>query len=332
VVAPVVAPFAVWMKPVWPGRSRAGLSLTDVLARYPEYQAELAPLLDTAYGLRGADWPVLSMSARVRDRERMHAALAQQKPKRSFLIPPLWWQLGAALALVVLAATTFMAWPGRRGDGDRANISDATSTVEAISAPSATVETIFTPTPTATETETPAITPAREPTEQPIQVVEPTRTPQPIPPITRTATNTVQPAATHTPSPTASPTPTATNTPTIEPVAGAAAVVPGPTQPTPEDDDATPRLRTNCWRDSRRDCIARAIAGAYALSGEDTRHAAYGAATLTAYPGSDTGANPATLRHAGTNPDMANHAEANSGVGIDRTTGTNAEVRSNRGA
>lgn len=55
----------------------AGLSQVEVLARYPGYEDDLAPLLATAARLRGADWPVLSMSARVRGRERVQVALAQ---------------------------------------------------------------------------------------------------------------------------------------------------------------------------------------------------------------------------------------------------------------
>ena len=53
----------------------AGRSLTESLARYPEYAADLAPLLQTADSVRSEPRPTLSLRGRVAGRERMHAAL-----------------------------------------------------------------------------------------------------------------------------------------------------------------------------------------------------------------------------------------------------------------
>lgn len=213
----------------------AGLSQVEVLARYPEYGDHLAPLLATAARLRSADWPVLSMSARVRGRERMHVALAHQKLRRSFVLPPLWRQLGAALLLVALAATAFMAWPGRRSD--HTSMPGATSTVEVIPSPSPLTQATFTP--TSTGTPRPSITPTPEPAET-LEAADSIRS------ITRTATATLRPtgtpARTSTPSPTPTATHTSTPTPTSTPtgaVAGAAAETPVATQPAEDDDDPT---------------------------------------------------------------------------------------------
>ena len=212
----------------------AGLGPLEALARYPEYEADLAPLLDTGFRLRSADWPVLSMSARVRGRERMHAARSQQEPRRSFVLPPLWRQLGAALVLVALAATTFMAWPGRRSD--RTNV-PGTATVEVAPTPSAAVQPTFTPAPTATEMMPPAIAPTREPGPEATETAESIRS------IMRTATSTVRPTGTPTPSPTptatSTPTPTASSTATPAETTAGAAGVPAPPQPTSDSDDST---------------------------------------------------------------------------------------------
>ena len=92
----------------------AGLSPAQALARYPDYAEALAPLLETSARLRGANWPALSMSGRVRGRERMHAELEQRRRRAGMA----WWraawrQFGVALALVILAAGAWLAWPGR---------------------------------------------------------------------------------------------------------------------------------------------------------------------------------------------------------------------------
>lgn len=89
----------------------AGLAPFQILSRYPQYEAELGPLLETAFRLHTTRWPVLSMAARVSGRERMHAALVQQRGRRRFIVAPVWRQLGAALALVLLAGTTYIASP-----------------------------------------------------------------------------------------------------------------------------------------------------------------------------------------------------------------------------
>jgi len=211
----------------------AGLSQVEVLARYPGYENELAPLLATAARLRRSDWPVLSMSARVRGRERMHIALSQQRTRRALVVPPLWRQLGASLLLVALTVTAFMAWPGRRSDNT--SMPGATLTVEATPSPSPSVEPTFTPAPTVTPLPSSTLTP--EPTEPPEAADS-------ILSITRTATPTLTPTGTPTSTFTPSPTSTATHTPTptLTPtgiVAGAAADTPVPSQPSDDNDDPT---------------------------------------------------------------------------------------------
>ena len=110
----------------------AGLSPAQALARYPEYAEALAPLLETSDRLRSANWPALSMSSRVRGRERMHAELEKRRRRAGMA----WWrsawrQFGVALALVILAAGAWLAWPGH----EVRTITQPTATPTAVTLP-----------------------------------------------------------------------------------------------------------------------------------------------------------------------------------------------------
>ncbi len=92
----------------WARRSktwRPGLPRSRCSTGIPQYEAELAPLLETAYRLRTTRWPVLSMAARVAGREKMHAALAEQKRRRRFVVPPDLAPVRRRVALLLLAGT-----------------------------------------------------------------------------------------------------------------------------------------------------------------------------------------------------------------------------------
>ena len=88
-----------------------GFTPLQVLDRYPDHEAELAPLLETAYRLRTSRWPTLSLAARVAGREKMHAAVTAEKARRHGIMSPLWLQIGTGVALLALAGTTYFASP-----------------------------------------------------------------------------------------------------------------------------------------------------------------------------------------------------------------------------
>ena len=90
-----------------------GVSSEACLARFPQYAAELAPLLLAAARMREQRLPALSLGARVRGRERMHNALAQHQARHGWW--PAWRGGIAALAfLLVLAAGVWLSSPGQR--------------------------------------------------------------------------------------------------------------------------------------------------------------------------------------------------------------------------
>ncbi len=243
----------------------AGLDLPEILDRYQPYSVELAPLLQTAVRLRGEPWAMLSMSGRVRGRERMHAALHErQAPRRAF--PLVWRQLGAALGLLLLAAVTLLAWPGN-GPLQPLRRPAATATGAPAIGPSASPS-------DAPATRTPAGTPrpsATHATSQPALdlddedlrverpalaatvTVTPTRpratvTPTRTRPVIPTATNTITPTATlpptqppQDPPPPRTETPAATESPTavIEPSPTHTPPLPSPKTGTPPRPPAT---------------------------------------------------------------------------------------------
>ena len=81
----------------------AGAPLEEILAKYPQHAADLAPLLAVAAQVRSAPWPALSVHGRVQGRERMHAALAQYHSGLSRWRPS-WVQ--TAMALIVVACVS----------------------------------------------------------------------------------------------------------------------------------------------------------------------------------------------------------------------------------
>lgn len=199
----------------------AGLDLPAILDRYEAYAPELAPLLETAARLRGEPWPLLSMSGRVRGRERLHAALRErQAPRRAF--PALWRQLGAALGLLLLAAVALLAWPGA---GPIQTLRPAATSI--VTAPSLTPATSpATLPPTATVRPTAGWETGQPPLEIEMEKIEgahgtSTATSVGLPPMggpaTATATRTRTSTPTAIPSPTSTITPTATLPPTNEP-------------------------------------------------------------------------------------------------------------------
>ena len=194
----------------------AGLTLAQALARYPDYAEALAPLLVTSARLRGASWPALSMGARVRGRGRMHAELERRRRGAGMT----WWrsawnQFGVALALVVLAAGAWLAWPGR----EVRTITQPTATPTVITLPEN-----ATPRPTSSVTATASSTglPDESGTRAPI-TPEP-RTTESDPALTA-------PAATATPAPGAG-----TSTPPARPTGAASPGDPAGT-PTPGQTD-----------------------------------------------------------------------------------------------
>ena len=89
----------------------AGAPLEEVLAKYPQHAADLAPLLAVAAQMRTTSWPALSMHGRVQGRERMHAALAQHHSGFA-LLRPSWAQAAMALVIVGIigAASVITPW------------------------------------------------------------------------------------------------------------------------------------------------------------------------------------------------------------------------------
>ena len=210
----------------------AGLTPPQILDRYPEFEADLASLIETAYRLCTTRWPVLSMAARVQGRERMQAALTAQKARHRFAFPPIWRPLGAGLALVVLAGMTYLASPfSPLRPPVLAPLPSATPLIAATASwtpePSAT----WWPSPTNAAVVTALASPTRlirsipEPTETIQRFKDATDTPEATATVTpqvrasQTAapTHTRVPTAVATALPSASPSPSATNAPTQVP-------------------------------------------------------------------------------------------------------------------
>lgn len=90
----------------------AGAPLEDILAKYPQHVADLAPLLAVAAQMRTAPWPALSVHGRMQGRERMHAALAQYHSGFSRWHPS-WGQAAMALAVaavIVVVSLVLTRW------------------------------------------------------------------------------------------------------------------------------------------------------------------------------------------------------------------------------
>ena len=131
----------------------AGAPLEDILAKYPQHVADLAPLLAVAAQMRTAPWPALSMHGRVQGRERMHAALAQYHSGFSRWHPS-WGQSAMALAVVaviIVAGFALTRWeryipdpqqlvpPAPTATSQQTVVApDATATATATTEPSAT--------------------------------------------------------------------------------------------------------------------------------------------------------------------------------------------------
>ena len=77
------------------------LSLDELLARYPEHQAELRPLLQTAMRLRQMPKAVPSPEARAAGRQRLLAAVARKRREKARARPTLLSRLGQSAAILV---------------------------------------------------------------------------------------------------------------------------------------------------------------------------------------------------------------------------------------
>ena len=77
------------------------LSLEEVLARYPEHEAELRPLLRTAMLVRQAPRAVPSPAARAAGRRRLLAAVARKRREKAQARPGLVRRLGQSAAILV---------------------------------------------------------------------------------------------------------------------------------------------------------------------------------------------------------------------------------------
>jgi len=211
----------------------AGASLEEILAKYPQHVADLAPLLAVAAQMRTAPWPALSVHGRVQGRERMHAALAQYHSGFSRWRPS-WVQAAMALVLVVgisgaSVILTKQDWPSPFATP--APVAGATATSQ---------KTVVVPTDTATAT--PTVEPSATPT---LQIATATST------LTVTASldskpATVLPSPSLQPSATASPLATATlrPTPTVLPTATLVMNASGVSQtPRPTDEAGKPGLK-----------------------------------------------------------------------------------------
>jgi hypothetical protein len=187
----------------------AGAPLEEILAKYPQHAADLAPLLAVAAQMRTAWWPALSMHGRVQGRERMHAALAQYHSGFSRWRPS-WVQ--AAMALIIIAsisvASVILTEPNRFIPELQelvAPIPTATSQ-QTVVAPDdtatamPTTEPSVTPTPQiATATSTVTVTASldsKTATALPSPSLQPSATASPLATATRRPTQTVLPTAT----------------------------------------------------------------------------------------------------------------------------------------
>jgi len=83
---------------------RRGVPVKDCLDHYPEYAAQLGPLLETVIRVGRVLTPPASDEARAAGRERMLAALAQRRPPRRGK----WW--GAALMTLMRPRPLAPAW------------------------------------------------------------------------------------------------------------------------------------------------------------------------------------------------------------------------------
>jgi len=203
----------------------AGAPLEEILAKYPQHAADLAPLLAVAAQMRTAPWPALSMHGRVQGRERMHAALAQYHSGFSRWHPS-WVQ--AAMALVIVASIsaasvilTGQDWP-----------SLFATPAPLIAPPVTSQQTVVVPDDTTTVT--PTVEPSATPT---LEIATATSTVTVTAsldskPATMLPSPSPQPSATASPLATATLRPTQTVLPTATPVMNANGMTPRPTDTT----------------------------------------------------------------------------------------------------
>lgn len=158
------------------GMLRQGQSINDCLRRYPQYAAQLRPLLETADVTRRSHDALLgeATAARERGRSRLLDALREAPPSAPRRTPPWVLRLAASFAGALLLAGVILA--GSLG--------------------------WFSPTPT--------VTPTPQPTDTATVTPTATSTITPSPTVTLTQTATV--TTTLTPSPTVTPSPGATIT------------------------------------------------------------------------------------------------------------------------
>jgi hypothetical protein len=153
------------------GMLRQGQSLSDCLRRYPQYAAQLRPLLETADLTRRSHDALLgeATAARERGRSRLLDALREAPPSAPRRTPPWMLRLAASFAGALLLAGVILA--GSLGwfnptpstptpqPTDTATVTPtATPTVTptATLTPTATVTATLTPSPTVTPTATPS--------------------------------------------------------------------------------------------------------------------------------------------------------------------------------
>jgi hypothetical protein len=212
-----------------------GAPLEEILAKYPQHAADLAPLLAVAAQMRTASWPALSVHGRVQGRERMHAALAEYHSGFSRWRPS-WVQ--TVMALMIVASISVASFILTRQDWP-----SPFATPAPLTGPTATSQhTVVVPSDTATVT--PTVEPSATPT---LQIATATST------LTVTAsldskTATVLPSPSLQPSATASPLATATlrPTPTVLPTATPVMNASGVSQtPRPTDAAGQPPRNTS---------------------------------------------------------------------------------------
>ena len=165
-------------------RLNAGQSLEECLARYPQWAAELRPLLLSGLGMRAAQAsPGEVAAARARTRARLERELHRPAPARPWR--PAWSPLALAASLILVLAFAIA------GGGVILNAiqSEATPTLIVTLTPAASL----TPTPTYTETVTPTPTETTTATETATPTPPQTAPPSPteLPAVTVPATATV---------------------------------------------------------------------------------------------------------------------------------------------
>lgn len=159
------------------GMLRQGQSISDCLRRYPQYAAQLRPLLETADLTRRSHDALLgeATAARERGRSRLLDALREAPPSAPRRTPPWVLRLAASFAGALLLAGVILA-----GSLGWFNPTPSTPTPE----PTDTATVTPTQTPTVTLTQTATVTA----TLTPSPTVSPTATATPSPSATVTAT------------------------------------------------------------------------------------------------------------------------------------------------